>query len=225
MEDKNVLTKQLHDKFAEYPSYKLGEKVLLHDPKVPVGKTAKLYRTWTGPFEIMETLDNFLYKLKNCQTGKIIKSRLHSNRMKSYIERKPRQTRMQDTPTDRIHPQSTKLQLPLVENAVATSNQVSLSNDNLFDTENLTQPRPAALDTQVRASNSRVAEHAQRSDVDPATDVFYAVKDVTRKRYINGEPYYFVHWEGDYPPSWEPQSNITETALAAYQNRVIHRRK
>jgi hypothetical protein len=225
MEDKNVITKNLHDKFAEYPRYKLGEKVLLHDPKVPVGKTAKLYRTWTGPFEILETYDNFLYKLKNCQTGKIIKSRIHSNRMKPYVERQPRKQRTQ---TDQRLTLPVNQQLPIADNTVATQNQVSHSNDNI-NVGSACKPhssRPtAAVHTQPATSNSRVSKHPERTDSDPAIDVYYTVKDVTRKRFIGGKPHYFVHWEGNFPPSWEPESNLTETALAAYKARLKHQRK
>jgi len=85
--DKNEVTKRQYDKFAKYPTYTVGQKVMLHEKRTPVGKSPKLWRTWVGPFEIVQAYDNFLFQLKNCSTGKIIKSRIHSNRLKPYVER------------------------------------------------------------------------------------------------------------------------------------------
>lgn len=131
-EDKDVLTKQLHDKFAWW-------KVLLHDPS----KIAKLHRTWTGPSEIQETYDNILYQLKHYQTG-LVKSRIHSNRTKPRcIEQQPRRTR-RPTPNDRLYAQPAKQPLPigLVENAVCYSKwgQLIKWQQAVIGSEKLPQP-------------------------------------------------------------------------------------
>jgi hypothetical protein len=217
MEDKNIITKQQHDKFAEHPRYKLGDRVLLHDPKVPVGKTAKLHRTWTGPFEILETYDNFLYKLKNCQTGKIIKSRIHSNRLKPVVERKWSRHRTRDiTNSTNATGHAT---------CSSADQQPTASSSVNTGSAHTPQSTAAVCARPVTNSNSRVSAQATLSDGDPAIDVFYSVKDVTRKRFIRGKPHYFVHWEGDFPPSWEPECNLTESALAAFKKKNKQRKR
>jgi hypothetical protein len=88
-EEKNEETTSQQDTFAKYPTYQINSKVYFYDRKVPKGHSPKLSKSWAGPYEIVEAFDNFVYKLRNCRTGKLIKSRIHSNRLKPFTERRP----------------------------------------------------------------------------------------------------------------------------------------
>jgi hypothetical protein len=45
------------------PSYKVADKVLLHDTSTKIGDSAKLTKRWIGPFIVTEVLPNYNYKL------------------------------------------------------------------------------------------------------------------------------------------------------------------
>jgi hypothetical protein len=122
LEEKNEKTKSQHDTFAKYPAYHINSKVYLYDKRVAKGHSPKLSKSWAGPYEIVEAFDNFVYKLRNCRTGKLIKSRIHSNRLKPYTERRqlpPRQAELVSNPTanETLRPPSTQ-----VESNANTSN-------------------------------------------------------------------------------------------------------
>lgn len=82
-----------HDVRAKLPTYKLGDKVLLFSPKVPVGKSRKLHRKWTGPYFITELGPNHTYKLCNCVDNKELLCLVNARRLQAY-----------DDPMDRPKP-------------------------------------------------------------------------------------------------------------------------
>jgi hypothetical protein len=52
------------------PSYKVADKVLLHDTSTKIGDSAKWTKRWTGPFFVKEILPNYNYKLQCLKTGR-----------------------------------------------------------------------------------------------------------------------------------------------------------
>ena len=79
--DCNKSTQFYHDRDSAYPRYKIGQKVLLFDPVTPKGVCKKLKRRWVGPFFITAEGDGYVYKLRQCNDGKELKSYVHSNRL------------------------------------------------------------------------------------------------------------------------------------------------
>ena len=84
---RNATTQQrrrnnLYKKRVHGPTYKEGEYVLLHYPVVPVGKSPKLSSPWRGPYEILKSLNDVNYRIKELTTGKV--QVVHYDRMKRY---------------------------------------------------------------------------------------------------------------------------------------------
>ena len=80
--------KQQYDKKSkEPPNFRVGQSVLLHSTKVPVGLSPKLHNPWIGPFYITNIGPNNTYKLPKCSNHKELKSPVHANRMMSTDQR------------------------------------------------------------------------------------------------------------------------------------------
>ena len=90
--------KEQYDKRSKETEYLLGQKVLLHNEYVPKGLSPKLHIKWNGPYYITEVGGNDTYALRNCDTHKSVKSRIHANRLKPYRDADLR--RVNDTPEE-----------------------------------------------------------------------------------------------------------------------------
>jgi O-acetyl-ADP-ribose deacetylase (regulator of RNase III) len=64
------------------PSYKMADKVLLHDTSTKIGDSVKLTKRWTGPFIVTEVLPNYNYKLQCLKTGRDLKRSVHASRLR-----------------------------------------------------------------------------------------------------------------------------------------------
>jgi O-acetyl-ADP-ribose deacetylase (regulator of RNase III)/transposase InsO family protein len=64
------------------PSYKVADKVLLHDTSTKSGDSAKWTKKWTGPFFVKEILPNYNYKLQCLKTGRDLKRSVHASRLR-----------------------------------------------------------------------------------------------------------------------------------------------
>jgi len=71
---------------AVTPSFRTGDKVLLHDPSVKKGECAKLKRKYKGPYLITECRPNLNFMLKEMSSGKELKRAVHANRLRSLHE-------------------------------------------------------------------------------------------------------------------------------------------
>ena len=84
IEDCNSDTQFYYDRNAAYPTYTVGQRVLLYDPVTKKGICKKLRKRWTGPFFITATGDGYVYKLRRCDNGQELKSMVHSNRLRPF---------------------------------------------------------------------------------------------------------------------------------------------
>jgi len=67
-----------------YPSYVVGQKVLLYDPVTRKGVTKKLKRRWIDLFLVTDVGDGYTYKLRWCDTSQVIKAYVHSDRLRPF---------------------------------------------------------------------------------------------------------------------------------------------
>jgi hypothetical protein len=74
--------KEIRNKGAQPPSFKVGDQVLLHDPSNRIGQNPKHKRQWTGIFLITEVLNNYNFKLQELKTVKILKRPVHAGRLR-----------------------------------------------------------------------------------------------------------------------------------------------
>lgn len=68
------------------PTYKLGDKVLLHDPVTRRGDSSKLRPLYKGPYYVIDTQPGFNYRLKEIATGKEMKRMVHASRLRPLRE-------------------------------------------------------------------------------------------------------------------------------------------
>jgi hypothetical protein len=86
--DAQERAKFYYDWNARWPTYKVGDEVLLFDPTVRTGVARKLHRQYRGPFVIDQVLPGYTYALRDLTTGKLLPSHIHSNRLRPYFKRK-----------------------------------------------------------------------------------------------------------------------------------------
>jgi hypothetical protein len=72
---------------ATIPAYKVGDKVLLSNPAVRVGDSAKLTALFRGPFSIKEIKPGYNYVLTDLTTGKSLPRCVHAERLRIFRER------------------------------------------------------------------------------------------------------------------------------------------
>ena len=95
----NDRTQFYYNRDTAYPSYVVGQKVLLHDPVTKKGVSKKLKKRWIGPYFVTEAGDGYVYKLRHCETGQPLKAFVHSNRLRPFHETRDASNIPDPTPT------------------------------------------------------------------------------------------------------------------------------
>ena len=76
--------KDYYDVKTTKPRFAINDKVRLHNPAVKAGNTKKFLKPWTGPYRVVEVIDDVVYRIEHCDTGKL--QVVHINRLKSTIQ-------------------------------------------------------------------------------------------------------------------------------------------
>ena len=132
--DCNESTQFYYNRGTAYPTYNIGDKVLLYDPVVKKGVSKKLKKRWIGPYVILSEGDGFVYKLKNCQTGKTLHTFVHSNRLKKFNDARELRVTTDQTGVDE-RPGATSDETP-----IARTQTPSLS-DEWYDIKKITNKK------------------------------------------------------------------------------------
>ena len=69
------------------PTYKVDQKVLLHIPVVPVGKSPKFFSPWKGPYVILQCPNDVIYRIQEIATQKELV--VQYDRLKIFHESPP----------------------------------------------------------------------------------------------------------------------------------------
>jgi transposase InsO family protein len=83
---------QQYDKCTKDPNYKPGDRVWLLSTRVKKGLKPKLCRKYVGPYYICISSTNHVYKLRKCSDNSLVKSMIHANRLKPFIDPELRPT-------------------------------------------------------------------------------------------------------------------------------------
>ena len=75
--------KRLYGRSMNFKRYNAGESVWLYSPARTRGLNPKLQRPWQGPFEVLERINDVIYKIRNGPRSKI--KIVHHDRLKSYV--------------------------------------------------------------------------------------------------------------------------------------------
>lgn len=75
--------KQIYDRKVEGVPYAVGDKVWLHSPAVPRGRSKKFFRPWQGPYIVVKVLSDVVYRIKKMEPPHrcIV---VHYDRLKPY---------------------------------------------------------------------------------------------------------------------------------------------
>ena len=83
-------SKEYYDRKTKEPTFKIGDFVLVNNPKIRKNKSKKMDPKQDGPYIITHCGPNHTYKLNHIQTGKDKTSLTHANRLKAYSDPKDR---------------------------------------------------------------------------------------------------------------------------------------
>ena len=109
--DAKERAKFYYDWNAQWPTYKVGDEVLLFDPTVKKGQSRKLKRQYVGPMTVEKVYDNYTYEIRDLRTGKLLKSHIHSNRLRPFYRRR-QQLQPATTPRSATTPQTSNATTP-----------------------------------------------------------------------------------------------------------------
>jgi hypothetical protein len=180
---RNILKAQLeykkaYDKrynVAQNRPYEIGDKVWLRRLNLTAGVESKLSNLYIGPFEIYKNVGNlnsYVFVLKNCASGKILKHPYNIQHLKAYIPRDPHLfTTFEDSPDE-----SGLMFKEADETDDIVLNSQPVEGDPQAGAGN---PQVSAGDPQVGASNTQVklSEH-----VDDQSRAPRVCKPQTKKR-------------------------------------------
>lgn len=75
--------KRRYDLTCSSINYKVGEAVLLNDPRKYKGRSKKFQMKWTGPYTVIQVMSNVLYQIQ--EGPKSVPKIVHVNRLKPYL--------------------------------------------------------------------------------------------------------------------------------------------
>ena len=77
---------------TQVPSYSIGDSAWVYCQKTEPGLSPKLCRKWTGPYYIVEKKGPYTYMLRQGANNRIMKSPVHANRLKHFLDSATRPT-------------------------------------------------------------------------------------------------------------------------------------
>jgi len=84
----NEESKLYYDKNARYPTYSIGDRVLLQNDVLKPGVCRKLRKRYIGPFVVVRVCENYNFELQNCKSGKV--QIVHANRLRPFRDDRSR---------------------------------------------------------------------------------------------------------------------------------------
>ncbi|VDI21564.1 Hypothetical predicted protein [Mytilus galloprovincialis] len=176
---------------------------------VPKGLSPKLHPKWDAPFYVINVGQNNTCKLRRCSDHKLIKSRIHTNRIKPYID--PRHYR--NLP---------EIQRNVVEN---NRNRVDDIDDVHYDNMDKSQNNDEKMqqnDAHMQQNDAHMQQNdallQQNDETNDEHNDFIAEKLLAKKR-RQGANYYKVKWVGYKKTPWEPEENIGEGLLIEFNTK------
>lgn len=223
--------KQQYDKNTKEPNYYVGQTVLLHKPQVPKGLSPKLHNFWDGPNYITAECPNNTYTLRKCSYNKVVKSRIHANRLKN--NENPESRKLLDQPLtdpiDDLHPppqhpiniDDNQPDAPRPETnppegpslndsqSVDDSNKVITIRNPDPNEQHRTQDPPPQRAAQNMMERQKENDHSKEEN-------HGYVEKLIQYKLIIGKKHFLVKWQGSNQKTWEPEENINEELIRKY---------
>lgn len=218
-QEKNSST---HDRKARLPRYQVGQRVWLFCSKTPKGKSAKLVKRWIGPYYICHSSDTHTYKLASCNTHRLVRSRIHANRLKPYFDPANRPTNPAlDEAIDRTTTPSLPQPTPTTQSQqreITPSIPASpIPHSTTQSTEQHSQSSTHFTPTSQSNTQNADEPQTQSSQFRPNHPIFQQIDRLIKKRKNkDGLPIYRVKWKGQMAPSWELASHIPDHLIEEF---------
>jgi hypothetical protein len=133
-----------------------------------IGKKKKLEPKWMGPYSIIESRYNLIYKLLDLKTLRPVKSFIHANRLKPYKD--PRDFR------------------PPPNNTANESIEDTEDSDNHYTNDN-------AINSQVGQAKQTKTSTQRKVNKDNTNAQWYEATKLLKTRWVSGKRQYLVQWK------------------------------
>jgi hypothetical protein len=208
MIEKNEKTKIRYDQNAKVPDFQFNDKVLKKSDVTKPGLSSKLSQKWEGPYIIEWIGPNHTYKLRDCQTNKLVKSLINASRLKHYQERLDSES--SDENDDENDNQDTQANSGHTDNASDSHTQENKqNNENSMDTSIVKDtPIDAKQSTSHVNEDNKITLSQNQSQNDKISKVAPSKPiKILNTRICSRQRWFFIQWEQG-PNSW-----ITENLL------------
>ncbi|CAG2200816.1 unnamed protein product [Mytilus edulis] len=202
LEKSQEKSKQYYDKRSKEPNFRVGDRVLLQCMKVPKGLSPKLHAKWIGPYYITNVGQNNTYKLRRMSDHKIVKSRIHANRIKPYED--PRNVRE-----------------PVRQNNDDLNDNSSQNDDSIDIDKNddETQLPNNVDDPNLGQDNQNDIDDNDQTQSETDNDSEFLAEKLVAKKKRNGKNYYRVKWVGYKKTTWVAEEDIGEGLLVEFYTK------
>ena len=172
--------KKVYDRNSEASNYPPGTRVLLYSPKVPTGKSSKLYIKWKGPYYIALQTSPSNYIIRDCKTHVAITHPVHADRLRVYSDRDVFHERDQSTGHVSEEDDDDK------SSDEQTAKDLGQDPSRLVETESrqLTRKEPPLTDSNkdVRKAAARRDDKISNKDEETETDRIRERQSTTKSR-------------------------------------------
>ena len=180
----------------------MGQSVLLHTIKVPVGLSQKLHNPWIGPFYITNIELNNMYKLRKCSNHKELKSPVHANRLKPYDD-------PQHRPSLNPPPQNE----PRDDNHVPPQQRLVQHHQN--NHQHLNRPNQPQLPPPLTSLVHRPQNKDTTLQPNNPDDQYY-VEKLLRYKSRDGKKFFSRKMAWSQWRTWEPEENLPQIMVKEF---------
>ncbi len=211
-----------HNKKASEPEFHPTNRVWLYCSKVPTGVSKKLVCRWTGPYYITRVYDKHTFKLRECATNKPVKSLVHSNRLKIYVDPENRPT---NTPAAfQNHQQQLNPELILDNQPDSTADETPSDTEDAGTAEQIQQPTTShPHQAQMPAAPAKVANPKKAPNPDVPHE---RLQGLTIKRIVKRDRKWFkVEFEENNQRLWLLEHLIPDNLVREFFTELEGKRK
>lgn len=228
--------KEQYDKNTREPDFDVGQSVLLHQTYVPKGLSPKLHNPWDGPYYITEKGPNNTYQLRRWSDNKVLRSRIHANRLKHY--EKPEHRKVLDPPPPEIpiddshlppqHRNAQGAEIDAQEDELQPTGETNTEAHTTPDMEELhnnDQPSAAPEPQHPRRDQNKTEKQGddqsedenQEEDNNTNEDESQGyVEKLMQYKLVDGKKFFLVKWQGSSVKTWEPEEHINADLIRQY---------
>ena len=217
--------KTIYDRKAKTPTFSIGDLVLLHNPKVPLGHSKKLHRPYSGPWYISEEGPHGTFKLHHSVTHKAMKSFIHPNRLKPFSNPTTRRYHTNDN-TPHQHPSQN-------DTPITTTKQVSVPDITNNDQQQQTNLPTTTIDNTDDTDSLGNDNNISDSNIDVVDDMADNLKVIEKVKKCTpaqgkhkGKKWCQVKYKDNPRTEWLIQDLVPEELLRQYHiDREARRKK